>query len=195
MDKSVSVSQEQNCAECPGRANYEKSSCPPTLPHFHTSTLPHSHTSTLPHSQTSNPNPNPNPPTLQEIAQNLTLKYKNPGSALRINVGKMLQGFRSTSRRSIHKLTILCLSYTAWSSLGWVAEDWSFFHFHLFTCLPFPLSSSWSSWYLQCKRSTGVHWARQVQVLWIKYHPTNPTLVQLFSSSSLPLSSPLPSSS
>ena len=83
------------------------------LPHFHTSTLPHSHTS----------NPNPNPPTLQKIAQNLTLKYKNPGSALRINVGKMLQGFRSTSRRSILKLTILCLSYSAWSSLGWVAED------------------------------------------------------------------------
>ena len=139
MDKSVSVSQEQNCAECPGRANYEKSSCPPTLPHFHTSTLPHSHTSTLPHSQTSNPNPNPNPPTLQEIAQNLTLKYKNLGSALRI---KMIQGFRSTLRRSIHKLTILCLSYNAWSSLGWVAEDFSLSPFHLFAL---SLSSSWSS--------------------------------------------------
>ena len=88
------------------------------LPHFHTS------------------NPNPNPPTLQEIAQNLTLKYKNPGYALRIKVH--VQGFRSTLRRSIHKLTIPCLSYNAWSSLGWVAEDWSFFHFHLFTCLPFP---------------------------------------------------------
>ena len=116
MDKSVSVSQEQNCAECPGRANYEKSSCPPTLPHFHTS------------------NPNPNPPTLQEIAQNLTLKYKNLGSALRI---KMIQGFRSTLRRSIHKLTILCLSYNAWSSLGWVAED--FFTFTFSLVCPFPI--------------------------------------------------------
>ena len=73
------------------------------LPHFHTS------------------NPNPNPPTLQEIAQNLTLKYKNPGYALRIKVH--VQGFRSTLRRSIHKLTIPCLSYNAWSSLGWVAKD------------------------------------------------------------------------
>ena len=108
------------------------------LPHFHTSTLPHSHTSTLPHSQTSNPNPNPNPPTLQEIAQNLTLKYKNPGSALRINVSKMIQGFRSTLRRSIHKLTILCLGYNAWSSLGWVAEDWSFFTFTFSLVCPFP---------------------------------------------------------